>query len=490
MASSTGAGGEGQQIRVNFTTTLPELQLPEDKSQLLVPGDIKRYGLSRVVNSDAMLNTDSPIPLDFLINGTFLRTSLEDYLRDNGLSFETTVTLQYVRSLVPPIYQASFEHDDWVADVDVLSSTSRAGLWAGNNLPQGQDRVVSASYDGLLRIWNMSGQVIATSASMSSKSFPSTDYVPAIKSAKFLDATRVASAGMDQTVRVWKYKEGADRLSGDLKPTLELLGHKGGIESMDVHTPSSRILTASNTGEIGFWTTSASAAPDAPESALLQANPAKKRKVSVPAGAQKGALSMMNVHNGPASAVVFHPEDATAAYSAGQDHTIRTIDLTTSKVINTMTTAHPLLSLCSVQGISTPLLAAGTSARHITLVDPRASATTTSVMTLRGHRNFVTSLSASPNDNYSLVSGSHDGTCRIWDLRSVRTGSKAEGGGSVSEAVYIIERESQKGQKKKSDISGAGCKVFGVAWDKQWGIVSGGEDKKVQINKGSDLLAK
>ncbi|KAK8046207.1 ribosome production factor 1 [Apiospora saccharicola] len=453
MASSTGAGGEGQQIRVNFTTTLPELQLPEDKSQLLVPGDIKRYGLSRVVNSDAMLNTDSPIPLDFLINGTFLRTSLEDYLRDNGLSFETTVTLQYVRSLVPPIYQASFEHDDWVADVDVLSSTSRAGLWAGNNLPQGQDRVVSASYDGLLRIWNMSGQVIATSASMSSKSFPSTDYVPAIKSAKFLDATRVASAGMDQTVRVWKYKEGADRLSGDLKPTLELLGHKGGIESMDVHTPSSRILTASNTGEIGFWTTSASAAPDAPRKRAAASQPCQEAQGFSSSWRPKGCFVDDECYQ--------HYDDGT-----------------------------PLIVPVLCSGHQHPLLAAGTSARHITLVDPRASATTTSVMTLRGHRNFVTSLSASPNDNYSLVSGSHDGTCRIWDLRSVRTGSKAEGGGSVSEAVYIIERESQKGQKKKSDISGAGCKVFGVAWDKQWGIVSGGEDKKVQINKGSDLLAK
>ncbi|KAF7521746.1 hypothetical protein G7054_g12360 [Neopestalotiopsis clavispora] len=90
-------------------------------------------------------------------------------------------------------------------------------------------------------------------------------------------------------------------------------------------------------------------------------------------------------------------------------------------------------------------------------------------MTLRGHRNFVTSIDASPNDNYSL----------------------AEGGGSVSEAVYVVERETQKGgkqQKKRADVPGAGVKVFAAVWDKHWGIVSGGEDKQVQINKGSDLL--
>lgn len=35
---ATTAGAEAPQVRVNFTTTVPELQLPEEKSQLLVPG--------------------------------------------------------------------------------------------------------------------------------------------------------------------------------------------------------------------------------------------------------------------------------------------------------------------------------------------------------------------------------------------------------------------------------------------------------------------
>ncbi|KAH8205199.1 hypothetical protein TruAng_000611 [Truncatella angustata] len=479
MDSVTGT----QQIRVNFTTTLPELQLPDGKSQLLVPGDIKRYGLSRVLNSESMLNTESPVPLDFLINGTYLRTPLEDYLKENGLSSETTVTLQYVKSLIPPMYQASFEHDDWVTGIDVLSATSRAGVWTGDALRQGQNRIVSASYDGLLRIWNSSGQVVATSPSASNGG-----HSAAIKAAKFLSSSQIASGGMDRTVRVWKYVE-TDEFTGDVKPTLELFGHQASVEHLDVHAPTKRILSASKDGAVGLWSTSKSAAPEALASLLPGAgtNVAKKRKIAA-AAPQRGPLAMMQIHNSPVSGVIFHPDDSTVAYSASEDHTIKTIDLTTQSVVSTLTTAHPLLSLASLPGISTSLLAAGTSARHITLVDPRASAATTSVMTLRGHRNFVTSICASPNDNYSLVSGSHDGTCRIWDLRSMRTGTKAEGGGSVSEAVYVIERESQKSKKKKSDVPGAGCKVFGAVWDKHFGIVSGGEDKQVQINRGNDLL--
>jgi ribosome biogenesis protein YTM1 len=122
------------------------------------------------------------------------------------------------------------------------------------------------------------------------------------------------------------------------------------------------------------------------------------------------------------------------------------------------------------------------------MVDPRVSSNTTSVMTLRGHSNKVVSLAASPENDYALISGSHDGTVRIWDLRSVRPATKDEGGiGGVSEPVYAIERESRTGKKKS--VTGDGCKVFGVAWDKTLGIVSGGEDKRVQINQGRDIIS-
>lgn len=98
-------------------------------------------------------------------------------------------------------------------------------------------------------------------------------------------------------------------------------------------------------------------------------------------------------------------------------------------------------------------------------------------MTLRGHTNAVVCLDTNPKSEYGLVSGSHDGTCRIWDVRSVRQGSVGEG--QVGESVYVIEREGGKGRS-----SGDGVKVFGVGWDEDVGIVSAGEDKRVQINRG------
>lgn len=449
--------------------------------------DIRRLGLSRVLNSESMLDTPQPVPFDFLVNGTFLSTTLEDYLEKNGLSFETNITLQYVRSLIPPKYEASFEHDDWVSAIDVLSSTSAAGIWSGASFTAGHDRILSASYDGLLRIWNGSGDVIATSPAGSHGGHSSS-----IKSAKFLSNTQIASAGLDRTVRVWKYAENSDQSSGELKPTLELYGHKSSIDSVEVDGASKRILTASADGSIALWTTSKASAPEAPAELLPGSTHASKRRkvasgISTP---HRGALHLAPFHKSPATAAIFDPRDKTVAYSAGQDHDLHTIDLTTMTKVNTIPASNPLLSLCALPGPSgSPLLAAGTSSRNVVLVDPRESQARTSVMTLRGHVNKVVSLAGCPDNEYSLVSGSHDGTCRIWDLRSVRPATKGEdgAGGGISESVYVIERESKAG--KKRPLAGEGCKVFGVVWDRTWGIVSGGEDKRVQINRGRDIIS-
>lgn len=425
-----------------------------------------------------MLNTPSPIPFDFLINGTFLRTTIDEYLTANGLSSETTLNLQYARSLIPPLFEASFEHDDWVSCVDVLSSHSPAATWHPGSVLPGEERILSGSYDGLLRVWNKSGQAIATSTSSSLGGHTS-----GIKAAKFLSPTQIASSGLDRTIRLWKYSESQDHFSAKLKPTLELYGHRCSVDSIAVHSPTSRILSASLDGTVGIWSTKKADAPAPPSSHISS----KRRKLpSSTSTPQRGPLSLIPAHSAPATAVIFHPDDPTFAYSVSQDHTVKTLDLTTSTVVDTRTTSHSLFSIASLPSVSSShILSAGSSARHITLLDPRTSSTTTAIMTLRGHNNKILSLSPDPDSTWGLVSGSQDGTCRVWDLRSTRQGTRDECGGVVGECIYVIERESHKGQK--TPACGEGVKVFGVVWDKEVGIVSASEDKRVQINRGNGV---
>ena len=418
-----------------------------------------------------MLDTQAPVPFDFLINGTFLRTTLDDYLISKGLSSETTIELQYVRSLIPPLFEAAFEHDDWVSSIDVLSRTSSAVPLGNSTIVSGQERILSGSYDGLLRIWNKSGQAIATGPSASAGG-----HTAAIKSAKFISPSQIASAGMDRTIRVWRYKEAEDQMSAELKPFLELYGHEKVVSSIAVHGSSNRILSAGADGKIGIWATDAASMPAAPATLLPSALSTKRRKTGTSTSTpQRGPLSLIDAHASPVSSIIFDPLDSTVAYTASEDHTLKTFDLTTSALVDTRTTVHALRSLAALPGISSQLLAAGTMARHITLVDPRVQAKNTQVMTLRGHRNIVTSIAPDPESKYGLVSASADGTCRVWDLRSTRQGTKEEGG-IVGEPVYLIERQKEKGSQ-----------VFEVCWDSDVGIVSAGEDKMVQINRGSGV---
>ncbi|KAH8596978.1 ribosome biogenesis protein YTM1 [Bisporella sp. PMI_857] len=476
------AGTGVRQVQVQFFTKSFEDELPEGKQQLLVPTNIGRSGLSQILNSESMLGHSKIVPYQFLINGSFLRTTLEEYLTSHGLSAEKQLLLEYVRSFIPPIYVASFEHDDWVSSVDVLSAAGPSGRDALNFVP-GQERILSGSYDGLLRVWNKSGQPIATSTTASDGG-----HTHGIKAAKFISPSRIASAGMDRTIRIWQYTESEAGDSGKLKPKMELYGHKQYIFSLAVHGPSNRILSAAGDDKIGLWTASESSAPEAPTALLPSTLRSKRRKISTSVSTpQKGPLSLISAHTGPVHGVIFNPLDPTVAYSCSQDHTARTFDLTTSSLVDTRTTSHPLYSITALPGISSQLLAAGTTARHITLLDPRVSASTTQVMTLRGHTNLVTSLSPNPESTYGLVSASNDGTCRVWDLRSTRQGTKDEGSGIVGEAMYIIERNSQNSAKKP--VGGEGVKVFSVVWDKEVGIVSGGEDKVIQINRGQGITA-
>ena len=419
-----------------------------------------------------LLGSEKPIPLEFLINGTYLRTSIDEYLTANGISAETTLDVEYVRALIPPLHVASYVHDDWVSSVDILSRSKWGTVKAG------QERILSGSYDGLLRVWNMSSETLATSPSAGHGG-----HTAAIKSVKMLSPTPIVSSGLDRTVRLWKYSEDENGFTGSITPAIEYYGHNGGVETVAVHAPSNRILSASSDHTVGFWSTKKSESPAAPSSLLPSstARSSKRRKlnssVSVP---QRGPLSFFKGHTAPVSAAVFDEKDSTIGYSTSWDHTLRTWDLVTSALVDTRTTSHSLLSLEHLPELT--LLACGTSARHITLIDPRVSATTISAMTLRGHANAVVSLARDPDSTYGLISGSHDGTCRIWDVRS----TKADKEGVVGESIYTIQRKSAEGQGKR--VGGDGVKVFGVAWDKMVGIASVGEDKMIQINRGDGVI--
>lgn len=455
----------GSQIRLRLTTREQDLLL-NDIAPILVPTSFRRYQLSTLVNG--LLEREKAIPLEFLVNGSYLRTTVEDYITENGISAETVLTVEYVRARIPPQYVASFEHDDWVSDVHVLDASSAKTTTQG--------RILTSSYDGRIRVWNASSQVLGTSSAMGEGGHGSF-----VKSARFLSPSQIASASFDRTIRVWKYVE-EKAGSSQIQPQIELYGHKASVESICAHMPSHRMLSASADHSVGLWSTRKSDAPAVDESLIPKAvnSEGKRRKlnpsVTVP---QRGPLSLMQQHTAPVSQAIFDVKDATVGYSTSLDHTVRTWDLVTSALVDTRTTNHALY--CIEQMAELQLLACGSAGRDIKMVDPRVSATSVTAMTLKGHKNHVVTLARDPNSGYGLVSGSHDGTCRVWDVRSTKNSKD----GVTGQSMYTITRHSLNGAP--TPATGERAKVFGVSWDRELGILSAGEDKQVQINSTSSM---
>lgn len=463
MASSQAETAPTQNVRLRLTTREANLAIGE-AAPVLIPTSFRRYHLSQYINS--RLHLSQPVPFEILINGDYLRTSVDDYLSQNGISAENILTVEYVRARVPPRYVASYPHDDWVSDVAVSPAASSQPA-----------TILTASYDGHLRIWDTSSNVIATTAGASAAGHASF-----VKSARYVSPNLIASASSDRTVKLWRYRGAEQGVQASLDPALDLYGHQGAVESVRTSGSTSRMLSASLDHTVGFWSTKKSDAPPVPEGLVpkLITKEGKRRKlnpsVSVP---QRGPLSLMRAHSAPVSEAIFDEKDTTVGYSSSLDHSVRTWDLVTSTAVDSRTTQSPLFSICQLPGMS--LLAAGSASRDIKLVDPRASATQVVVMSLKGHRNHVVALAPDPKNEYGLASGSHDGTVRIWDLRSTRSGKD----GVTSQSIFTIPRESLQG--KPASITGEGVKVFGLCWDSRVGILSAGEDKVVQVNRGDDI---
>lgn len=437
------------QVKLRFFTREEDETLHVNDAPIYAPVSLKRYGLSEIVNH--LLELPKSMPFDFLIDGELLRTSLQDYLIKKGLSSETFLNVEYTRAVLPPSYLSSFDNEDWVSSLDV-----------------GSNYIYSGSYDGIVRTYNLSGKV---EKQYSGHSGP-------IRAVHYISSTRLVSAGNDRTLRLWKTKnddlKSIDEEEIEDGKTLAILeGHKAPVVSIDVS--KDRILSASYDNTVSLWSTNYKEMTVIDPMEDLGGNVStaakKRRKLTLKDGSirRRAPLALFESHSAPVEAVIFDKSDDTVGYSVSQDHTIKTWDLITAKCVDTKTTSYSLLSVAQLPKLN--LLACGSSARHITLHDPRVnSSSKITQQQLVGHKNFVVALDTCPENEYMICSASHDGTVKVWDVRS-------------NTAMYTITRED------KNVVKGVNDKVFAVKWAKGVGIISGGQDKKIQINKGDNIFS-
>ena len=121
IATGAATGSAPRQLPINLFTRDSPLAIPP--STYFLPSQWKRYQLSELINK--VLNNTAeegrqPIPFDFLVEGEILRGSLENWVKKHrGGDEETTVNVEYVRSLMPPTEVGRREVEDWVSGLSL-----------------------------------------------------------------------------------------------------------------------------------------------------------------------------------------------------------------------------------------------------------------------------------------------------------------------------------------------------------------------------------
>lgn len=116
--------------------------------------------------------------------------------------------------------------------------------------------------------------------------------------------------------------------------------------------------------------------------------------------------------------------------------------------------------------------------RHRSLFSQQYAENSAISLALTGHASQVSSVSAHPTLGYQALSGSHDGTLKIWDARSPKS------------ALFTITRPLQPREEEHARVAKlrGPDKVLTTAWDGSL-VVSGGEDCKLQMHKTSNTTS-
>ena len=488
---------QGEQIRVSLTlakeVTDRSMEIPSEP--IAVPASVGRKGLAAVINhlldrkvdddedkSDDE-NSDSDdddsnklpaIPFDFVLkeNNRLLRSGVEREARRYGLSLEKPLDITYFPAQEAPELQSESETvPDWISCLSYTNEASSTYLCA-------------AAYDGSLRVYQPQhehGNDENNKVLLNPMATTKAAHKGPIKClATMVDSSSksilLASGAMDHTIFVHAFHPKAKSIQKQIKCQQ---GHKAAVGCLDFF-PSTKLLASGDwDGTLALWNLKDATAEE--EQATKKAKTSnKKNKSSKKTDQGSSMLSMtpqvvlLKAHSSQISGTSWGNlnkrinQQSNTLITGSWDHSVKVWDmerqenvlsLNGSRVVACLDTSHH----------SEGIVATGHPDCTIRLWDVRTSTQETSMVvsdkTFRpSHKAWVSAVQWSPNNPYHLASTSHDGTVKVWDIRSpiplhtVRVFSKEEKGLCLAYGQHI-DTEKDGDTRASLFLGGTDCVV-------------------------------
>jgi len=360
-------------------------------------------------------NNATDVVFDFLIEGEYLRTSIQEYVTSKNVSTESVIRIEYTLQQESPELSHSLLHNDWVSSVDIRN----------NN-------IITGSYDNTIKIWNTDGECLTSIEG----------HTMAVRKVVWNPLNTVTesfiSASQDQTAVIWEYNP-EDHSSQCMHICK---GHTKSVDCLAINPSCTKFASGSWDKMVKIWEagidSSACNEDESDPKRICTKEKDNLKQIRTP-------LLTLSGHKEPVSCLLW--SDDHELISSGWDHCIRLWDVNTSSNKHTLTGNKVILSIA--YSPNKHLVVSGNADKFVRLFDVRASGDVVHKI-LSSHDGWVAGVDWSPNNENLLVSGSYDCAVKLWDIRC------------TSEPLHTLGKH--------------GDKVMCVSWKEPNYVLSGAAD--------------